>query len=252
MEVALNWNLDWRAPWLAPYRASGEALSAKLAAGLTVAEALNSRLLQRPILLPHGLLRFVPQAELPEGEAYEAFIYRTACVPTRENLHDLLNGLMWLHWPVLKTGLNAAHIEALAASGGVQAQRGPLRDALTVVDENAALLQAPPELCQALVERDWPALFIRLRPLWAQARLQLLGHALIEKLMQPRKPICAHVLIMPSDGDSALVDAPLDPAWLANKPFHPLPVLGVPGWWASNEDENFYADAAVFRPAVRQ
>jgi hypothetical protein len=226
-------------------------LSARLAAGATVADALNGLLLERDIQLTHGDLRFVPQTELPEGEAYEAFIHRTACVPTRDNLHDLLNGLIWLHWPALKTGLNAAHIAALAASGGVQAQRGPLRDALTVADENAALLQAPPELCKALAERDWQALFIRLRPLWAQARLHLVGHALLEKLMQPRKPICAHVLIMPQGSGRAVIDAPLDPAWLASKPFHPLPVLGVPGWWAANEDANFYADTGVFRPAAR-
>jgi len=29
----------------------------------------------------------------------------------------------------------------------------------------------------------------------------------------------------------------------------PLPVLGVPGWWAGNEAPDFYADAQVFRPA---
>ncbi|MCV2368457.1 DUF3025 domain-containing protein [Paucibacter oligotrophus] len=236
---------------MAPYRQTGEALTADLRAGATVAEALNRRLPERPIRLSHGDLCFVAQADLPAGEAYEAFIHRSACVPTRDNLHDLLNGLIWLHWPELKTGLNAAHIEALAVSGGVQAQRGRLRDALTVVDENAALLQAPPELCEALVARDWQRLFIHLRPLWAQARLHLIGHALLEKLMQPRKPICAHVLVMPLDGCAALIDAPLDPAWLAGKPFHPLPVLGVPAWWAGNEDENFYADTGVFRPAAR-
>ncbi len=235
-------------------------------AGATVAQALNKQLQDRPVRLSQGNLRFVPQTELPAGEAYEAFIHRRACVPSRDNLHDLLNGLIWLHWPVLKAGLNAAHIEALLASGSVQAQRGPLRDALTVVDENAALLHAPAELCDALIARDWHALFIRLRPLWAQASLQLVGHALLEKLMQPRKPICAHVLITPygpqsayrpsrpcSPGeghDLAMPDAPLDPAWLASKPFYPMPVLGVPGWWAGNEDENFYADTGVFRPAL--
>ena len=29
----------------------------------------------------------------------------------------------------------------------------------------------------------------------------------------------------------------------------PLPVLGIPGWWPENEKEDFYDDAAVFRPA---
>ena len=169
----------------------------------------------------------------------------------RPALHDLLNGLIWLHWPVLKAGLNAAHIEALSRSGGVQAQRGPLRDALTVVDENAALMRAPPELCEALAQRDWQGLFIRLRPLWAQVRMELIGHALLEKLMQPRKAICAHVLLMPMGIEAEKADAALDPAWLASKPFLPLPVLGVPGWWAANEAESFYADAGVFRPAAR-
>jgi len=35
---------------------------------------------------------------------------------------------------------------------------------------------------------------------------------------------------------------------LADKPFVPLPVLGVPGWWLPNEAPVFYADAQVFRP----
>ena len=33
------------------------------------------------------------------------------------------------------------------------------------------------------------------------------------------------------------------------KPFLPLPVLGVPGWWPANENPGFYDDADVFRPA---
>ncbi|HZY15608.1 MAG TPA: DUF3025 domain-containing protein, partial [Ramlibacter sp.] len=35
---------------------------------------------------------------------------------------------------------------------------------------------------------------------------------------------------------------------LAAKPFTPLPVLGIPGWWAGNEDFSFYDDPLVFRP----
>jgi hypothetical protein len=28
----------------------------------------------------------------------------------------------------------------------------------------------------------------------------------------------------------------------------PLPVLGVPGWWGGNEQENFYENTDYFRP----
>jgi hypothetical protein len=34
---------------------------------------------------------------------------------------------------------------------------------------------------------------------------------------------------------------------LASKPFTPLPVLGIPGWWAENENFSFYDDSLVFR-----
>jgi hypothetical protein len=44
------------------------------------------------------------------------------------------------------------------------------------------------------------------------------------------------------------IAADLNAGKLAGKPFAPLPVLGVPGWWPENEDFAFYADARVFRP----
>lgn len=234
---------DWNAAWLAPYREPGESLHSRWAAGTPLAELLNEALQRCPIELPAGPLRFVPQQALPPGEAYEAFVARTACVPTRDNAHDFFNGLVWLRQPQLKARLNAWHGQGLAASG--DGRRGALRDALTVLDENGALLQAPPALAQALVARDWPRLFTGLRPLWQQARLELVGHALLEKLLQPRKPICAHVLLVESlDGVAAALDA----GALAGKPFHPLPVLGVPGWWAANALPDFYDDVTVFRP----
>ena len=46
-------------------------------------------------------VRFVPHESRPRGEAYEAFIARTGCVPTRDNLHDLFNALVWLTFPLL-------------------------------------------------------------------------------------------------------------------------------------------------------
>jgi hypothetical protein len=35
---------------------------------------------------------------------------------------------------------------------------------------------------------------------------------------------------------------------LAAKPFVPLPLLGIPGWAAENENFSFYDDRRVFRP----
>jgi len=186
----------------------------------------------------------VPQAALRAGEAYEAFIHRTTMVPTRNNAHDFFNGLIWLSQPVLKRRLNALQADAIARDG-IGARRGPLRDALTVFDENGALLLGPPELHAALAARYGRRLCVELRPLWRQARLLILGHALLEKLLQPRKPICAHVLLVDS---IAHAGGQLDAATLAVKPFHPLPVLGVPQWWPANEAPGFYADVTVFRP----
>ncbi|MES2715468.1 MAG: DUF3025 domain-containing protein [Pseudomonadota bacterium] len=236
--------MDLTGPWLAPLQpALGQAWAA-WQGGATVADALNAG---RPagagsLRLAAGLLHFVPQQALPAGEAYEAFIHRTARVPTRDNAHDFFNGLVWLAQPALKRRLNTLQAVEIARRG-VGGQRGPLRDALTLFDENGALLQAPPPLWQALRRRDWPTLFITHRALWAQARLTIVGHALLEKLVTaPRKALTAHVLA----ADAALaMDAE---AW-ASKPFTPLPVLGLPGWWPANADAAFYADAAVFRPA---
>jgi hypothetical protein len=127
-----------------------------------------------------------------------------------------------------------------------------VRDALTVFDENAAFLAAPDALWEALAAKDWHTLFVTERARWRQARLVLFGHALLEKLVFPRKPITAHVYRAHPASHSiadldAWVAADLWAERLAAKPFAHLPVLGVPGWWPANEDPAFYADSSVFR-----
>ena len=242
--------IDWAAPWLAPLQVLGAPLALQVRAGLSCAAALNAA---PAVPLQQSGVRFVAQAALPPGEAYEAFIYRTRQVPTRDGLHDFFNGLCWLHYPATKKRLNqlqAAHI----AAHGIGPQRGAARDALTVFDENAAFLSAPDALWEALRAKDWSSLFGSLRPLWAQAQVQLFGHALMEKLCHPRKAMTAHVYrVQVADAHCAAFDAAvcatLDAAWLESKPFAHLPVLGVPGWCEANEVPDFYRDASVFRPA---
>jgi len=234
--------LDWRRPWLEPWRAAGQAVLAAQRQGLALCDALNA-CLKAPI-------RFVSQAELPAGVAYEQHIFEAGCCPTREGLHDFFNGLCWHRFPRTKQRLNQLHMQQIAL-GGLGPTRGPVRDAITVLDENAALLQAPDALWTALRSKDWRSLMIEGRPLWSQTRLDLFGHALLEKLAMPRKAMTAHVLrvplnLAPESVDSWLADT-LCAEWLATKPFVHLPVLGVPGWWPDNEDAGFYADPAVFR-----
>ena len=236
--------VDWARPWLAHCRALGVP-AAQAASQASTASALASAVALPPV-------RFVPPHALPPGEAYEAYIFRTGAVPTRDNLHDFFNGLAWLHFPCTKRRLNALQAAEIARDG-IGGTRGPLRDALTLFDENGAVLDAPPVLWDALVARDWHRLFVTERARWQEARLLVFGHALLEKLTAPRKSLTAHVLLAPGaaasihHADSAIAAA-LDPAHLSTKPFVPLPVLGVPGWWPGNDDFCFYDDPDVFRP----
>ncbi len=249
----LGQTLDWQQPWLAPWRDEAATVESLLAVGASVADVLNA--LHRQSASGDLKLRwmpdFVPQAALPADQAYEKFIFDTRQVPTRDNLHDLFNGLCWLRFPETKRCLNALQAAQIAQSG-VQPLRGAVRDALTVFDENAALLSAPQPLWEALQARQWDRLFVELRPLWRQARLVLFGHALLEKLTNPRKSITAHVYCAPApagslDGLDHWAAGALRQADLTAKIFLPLPVLGVPGWWAQNEVLSFYDDPQVFR-----
>ena len=235
--------LDWSRPWYALWRVPGEDLAVRIAQGDASHDALNTA--GTPV-------RFVAQEQLQAGVPYEQFIFTTGQCPARPGLHDFFNGLVWLQFPRTKAALNRLQAQAIARDG-IAARRGPVRDAITVFDENGALLQAPPALWEALKAREWRRLFVDLRPLWRDARLWIFGHALLEQLAAPRKGLTAHVWC----ADAELADAAAADAWLASrctpealagKPFTPLPVLGVPAWSPENENFSFYDDSLVFRP----
>jgi hypothetical protein len=287
--------IDWAQPWFAPWRELGEptaqlalkqqsvaealnALQTNLELGAAKCEAItgsgdiasaasvnttraglalgdaNAHHQERTVTEQLNEVTFVPQSALPEVQAYEDFIFKTAQVPTRDGLHDFFNGLCWHRFPLAKRRLNqlqAAEIEAQ----GVRATRGPVRDALTLFDENVVLMHAPDAVWQALQARDWLRLFVDLRAQWQQVHLVLFGHALVEKLVTPYKSITGHVYRVANPvnpHDEAALDAwlvqDLQPAKLATKPYEPLPVLGIPGWCAANAERAYYEDTTVFRP----
>ena len=202
----------------------------------------------------HRRIEFCEISDAPD-EPYEAGIARTGRVPTRSNLHDFFNALIFLHFPRAKAQLNWLQSAALARDG-VGAVRGPVRDAATLIDENAVLVVTDrADVVESLRDHDWSFLFQSTRATWQkEITVVAFGHALLEKLVNPYKAITAHALhiLLPADSPLDAVDRRMATALdeqLSPSHLMPLPVLGIPGWWAPNESPNFYADRAVFRPA---
>lgn len=227
---------------------------------------------------------FVPQSFLPQNIAYESFIFEEHQIPTRDGLHDFFNGLCWFTFPRTKTAFNQLHQQQIAQLGTTH--RGPIRDRLTILDENGLLIQCPNELWDALQQKNWLKAFLHLRPLWKQTKVIVFGHALLEKLVSPYKAITAHALRIPSYvTDSTSKDDNATSSYeksstieeinnyrpkifsseeimkvdqylthyltehtLKSKPYIPLQVFGIPGWSHEPQDAAFYADQTVFRP----
>lgn len=241
-------HIDWAQPWFKPWANIGQATAIEALEKRSVATALNEA------SEANVDIEFVNQSELPPGQAYEDFIFKHHKVPTRDGLHDFFNGLCWHRFPKAKHRLNQLQAQEIAKQG-IGSTRGPVRDALTLFDENAVLWHGPDELWQVLQARDWLRLFVDLRDQWQQVHIVLFGHALLEKLVTPYKSITGHVYRVSSEvpaHDDAARDAwlaqDLQADKLATKPYEPLPVLGVPHWWADNAVPAFYQDTQVFRP----
>ena len=223
-------DLDWKAPWLKGFERHGQEVMVLWSSFKSLARALNhhaekencfldSKVHLTPLNEPSLVLStesgsqsackgamkgsikgsikgtpfFVAQEALPPGEAYESFIYRTHQVPTRDNLHDFFNALCWFRFPLTKSYLNEQQALAIEALGHVHA-RGALRDALTLLDENACFVWCEHPLWERLKSHDWLDAFWLERESWSQVRVELFGHALLEKLCAPYKGITAHAL----------------------------------------------------------
>jgi hypothetical protein len=260
--------IDWSRPWYDAVRAAAGRVVPAMQPGVSVALALNRVLNMQAGALCNRrgqALTFVAQAALPAGLAYEEFIAATGCVPTRDNLHDFFNGLVWLSFPLIKRQLNALQA-AQIAQAGVGKARGAARDGATIFDENAALLvlrdgPAGHALEAALRRHDWrDAFMVRRASFGPDAELWLFGHALMEKLVAPYKAITAHTRVLFAEDQFFTLEHAARQAWLDERvagdlaangictsDFTPLPVLGVPHWW-TGQDDDFYADVAVFRP----
>lgn len=298
--------IDWQAPWLCHLNQLGYiSKSITPLSGLKndpaqtdkleqtpdiIAKVLNSALqkhaddLQQP--LPQTkpalnnqaqTLQFVSQKALLAGEAYERFIGTTGNIPTRDNLHDLFNGSIWLTFPKTKALLNYYHMLEIKEQG-IGASRGRVRDTITVFDENGAILvTAESSIGKALIDFNWQESLVAPRDKWdepkqlnkqAQAAVYIFGHALLEKLLHPRKALCAHSIVINVTQDffalslserinlldqkvADYMDALLSQPDVTPRKLSPLPILGVPHYWAENANSSFYDDSHVFRSGRR-
>ncbi|MFZ6718526.1 DUF3025 domain-containing protein [Undibacterium sp. Ji49W] len=253
--------IDWSRPWYAAVLPVAQDVLTCVDWRARINQLSAQSGLQNHRNLP---LQFIAQEELPDGVAYEAHISASGQVPTRENLHDFFNALVWLSFPCVKRQLNALQAAQIAAMG-IGKSRGPARDAATIFDENAALLVVEDsEQGQALIAslraHAWQDAFVTQANKFGQiAEVWCFGHALMEKLVNPYKAITAHTWVLMVDkayfGLDAvtrrmhidqLVAAQLASQALSTADYTPLPVLGLPGWWPQ-QDQAFYADQQVFR-----
>lgn len=229
----------------------------------------------QPTIAVHGgqPLRFVPQeyGKLPFDAQYEPRCYLKGEVPTRaDNWHDLLNALVWFTFPKSKAAINVRHYLALteARQGGdvaLRSQRGAVRDTNTLFDESGVIVAcADAELAGLLRDFRWKELFWQ-RRLQVRSRMgfYLFGHGLYEKALRPYLGMTGQGLLLPVEQaffdwpqarqlahlDETLADYLSAPEHCrSTRELTPVPLLGVPGWAAENEDASYYDDTRYFRP----
>jgi hypothetical protein len=188
-------------------------------------------------------------------------------VPSRENLHDFFNALIWLNYPNTKQRLNFLQANEINRRNQTfdglpkQATRGQLRDAGTIFDENGLLfVTSEPDWYRLLRAHAWKQIFVERRQEFQRScEIWVFGHALLEKLASPYKAITGHALLihveptffLKSVGEKGSeldsMASVLLTEHLRTADFAPLPVLGIPGWWPCQE-ASFYDDESVFRP----
>lgn len=261
-----------QAPLFQPLQASIAQLPAAVFPTLDDLNALLDQHDCAPSVQSGHPLRFVPQqtGKLAFESQYEPRCYLSGEVQSRaSNWHDLLNALVWLTFPKAKAAINARHYLALRQvrepSGS---QRGAVRDTNTLMDESGVIVAcANPELAQLLRDFQWCELFWQRRAdVQQHMGFYVFGHGLYEKALQPYIGLTGQGIIVDVGQEFfswsaamqlAHLDELLEAFWSDEKncrttrELHPVPLLGVPGWYEKNNAADFYHNTAYFRPGRR-
>lgn len=195
---------------------------------------------------------------------YEQIIFEDKCIPTRtHNWHDFYNACIWRLFPQTKQQLNKLHMQDIAAHG--VSPRTPRRDRITHFDECGVVLAWSCEhIPELLTQHQWQEAFHLCRHEWGKSvRAFVFGHANYEMLMRPHIGLTGKWLgVNVSNAfwqrdlkqqyqwlDSAVLEyATTEHSFTLKQHLKPLPLLGVPGWWADNQEASFYRNTDYFRP----
>ena len=199
-------------------------------------------------------------------EQYEVRIFQQGELALRpDNWHDYFNAMVWLCFPLTKAQLNRRHYFALCdqKKQGLSL-RGRSQDAWTLFDESGMIVTSEEtSLLDCVKSFSWKTLFWERR----QAVLEkmswwVVGHAIYEKALAPYVGMTGHSVLPPVDKefknkspldqlayvDKTLSESLADSNFLMqSRDLAPLPFLGIPGWWADNENAGFYDNEAYFR-----
>ncbi len=195
---------------------------------------------------------------------YEKRIAESGEIATRENWHDFFNAMQWLTFPKSKAVISEMHARLLAAQIAGATVRSIPRDVLTLFDEGGVVVASADESLLGHIRHfEWKKLFVERRAeVGRDIKFYLAGHSVLEKMVDPFVGVTAKALLLKVERhffqlsrDAQLLEIDACAAqWLMNPTslasthnLHPLPILGIPGWFAANVSAGFYDDAHYFR-----
>jgi hypothetical protein len=199
--------------------------------------------------------RFVP-FRLFGATSYEQRIVEGE-VQTRNNWHDTYNALSWLTFPRTKMVIAKLSAELLARGGDDEKRhRSPSRDYLTLFDEcGLVVLTKNEELAQLLRSGEWQKLFVDRRDeVLHEMAWHLFGHGTHDVLHHPYPGLTTKALLLSApitiagDALDAIIADEIERCapTAKGRDLHPVPLLGIPGLWPTNQDRTFYDDNARY------
>ena len=210
------------------------------------------------------LPRFVTESRdaLRAVGGYEQHVTQLSAVPTRPgHWHDFFNMTVWAHFPALRWALNALHVDPDAGPIDPRNGRAPAQNSAASFDESGMIvLSTSHAVLEELRGLRFKRAFWDLRAeVLATTRFWVVGHGLLESLVDPRPGFVArslqvHVPALPTaDTSDALrfeLDAQIAAAigrWRSPRPvLDPVPVLAIPGY-SDNDCADYYDDLGNIR-----